>query len=88
MLVSGDVLIIGGTNTWISLSTCNIYNSARHSWSKISNMKLARSQHTATVLPSGKVLVIGSVDSYENLCEIYDPSSDTWLPTMDISLRR
>ena len=41
-------------------------------------MSTYRIDHTASLLPSGKVLVVGGHSSI--LGEIYDPSSDTWTP--------
>jgi len=39
----------------------------------------ARSGHTATLLPSGKVIVAGGNDgAVFNSTEIYDPSTNTW----------
>jgi hypothetical protein len=45
-------------------------------------MTEVRIGHTATLLPSGKVLVAGGVDTVGFLltAEVYDPATDTWLP--------
>ncbi|CAF3399284.1 unnamed protein product, partial [Rotaria sp. Silwood2] len=46
-------------------------------------MNNARSDHTASVLRNGKVLVTGGYDgiSYLNSVELYDPSTGTWTMT-------
>ena len=51
----------------------------------------ARSQHTATLLPNGKVLVAGGLDSSSNSlasAELYDPASGTWTETGDLAFAR
>jgi Kelch motif len=54
----------------------------------------ARYFHTASLLPSGKVLVIGGVlfnsGGSQKLAsaELYDPVSDTWIPAASMSFAR
>ena len=59
-------------------------------------MRHARSGHAATLLPDGRVLVVGGrywepinyeYHSYSS-CEIYDPSSGTWSDTGDLLTAR
>jgi hypothetical protein len=52
-------------------------------WSSTGAMATARNRHTATLLPSGKVLVTGgSNDSnYLASAEVYDPGAGTWAST-------
>ena len=42
------------------------------------NMNQTRVNHTATVLPNGKVIVVGGVAGSSNLDEIWDPATQTW----------
>ena len=59
-------------------------------------MGTARVVHTATLLPSGKVLVAGGANSNDALssAEFYDPVTGTWTATgdmgspVDFTLRR
>ena len=54
-------------------------------------MIYARAQHTATLLPNGKVLAVGGRDqNYTNLAtaEMYDPISATWSLTGSMSTPR
>ena len=41
-------------------------------------MASARSSHTATLLPSGRVLVIGGDGDANDSMELYDPTTNTW----------
>ncbi len=44
-------------------------------------MNVARAEHTATLLPNGKVLVASGIDSAGNIsaaAETYDPVSGRW----------
>src|SRR5438477_543742 len=43
------------------------------------NMTMARANHTATLLPNGKVLVVGGC--YCSGAEVYDPRTGRWSPT-------
>ena len=52
------------------------------SWSSAGAMATARYVHTATLLPSGKVLVAGGLNSgYLTSAELYDPATGTWSST-------
>ena len=51
----------------------------------------ARYAHTATLLPNGKVLVAGGLDSNFNhlaSAELYDPASGTWTATGSLDTAR
>nr|WP_254360439.1 kelch repeat-containing protein [Corallococcus exiguus] len=50
-------------------------------WSSTGALTTGRSGHTATLLPSGKVLVISGCCNDEMPQELYDPSSGTWSST-------
>src|SRR2546428_115354 len=54
---------------------------ASTNWSFTGNLNRARAGHTATLLPMGKVLVIGGTTAAAINAELYDPSSGTWSPT-------
>jgi WD40 repeat protein len=53
------------------------------SWTNTSAMTIPRRQHTATLLPNGKVLVAGgdNVASTFSSAELYDPIIGTWTAT-------
>ena len=54
------------------------------------SMTTNRSSHTATLLPSGKVLVVGGAGSsgYLASAELYDPSTETWTETNPLTTER
>ena len=55
------------------------------------SMKIARSGHTATLLPNGNVLIAGGMNgngSYFDTAEIYSPATDTFRPAQSMSVRR
>jgi WD40 repeat protein len=53
-------------------------------------MKTPRELHTATLLPNGKVLVVGGFFMMNRLssAELYDPESGTWTPTGALNTAR
>ncbi len=87
LLTSGKVLITGGTNDNAVTGpvTAELYDPAAKTFAFTKgSMGIKRVSATATVLKSGKVLVIGgSAPDGTPLAtaEIYDPASDTFAPT-------
>ena len=59
-------------------------------WSSASSLATARSYHTATLLPSGKVLVAGGYAGGVSLAsaELYDPVTDGWSSAGSLSSTR
>jgi N-acetylneuraminic acid mutarotase len=86
LLPSGKVLVTGGLTSVSStsvgyLASAELYDPVSSSWSSAGAMASARYQQTATLLPSGKVLVVGGADNNFNplaSAELYDPASNTW----------
>ena len=89
LLPSGKVLIAGGENV-VSLENHNkfppgrlteIYDPASGTSSATGPLTTARQHHTATLLPSGKVLVIGGdrgPAAPSTTIEIYDDAAGVW----------
>lgn len=82
----GQVLVAGGRatapeNTFQTTSSAELFDSGTGTWRGAAAMKWAREGHTATVLPDGRVLVIGGLDLQSfpiSEAEVYDPGRDTW----------
>src|SRR5205807_740027 len=83
---SGKVLVAGG---WTSTDThgtasAELYDPSTGTWASTGSMSIARVEHTATRLVSGKVLVAGGATATGEstaTAELYDPATGTWSPT-------
>jgi Kelch motif/Galactose oxidase, central domain len=71
-VVNGKVLVAGGLaypastpGTAISNSSLELFDPGSGTWSEIGPMASARAYHTATLLPSGKVLLVGGFDRHD-----------------------
>lgn len=94
LLRDGRVLVAGGEGqggTKGALSSAELYDPVTNTWSPAGSLGQPRKQHTATLLPSGKVLVIGGEDAEDGAlasAELFDPASGTWSPTGSMSQPR
>lgn len=103
-LHDGRVLVAGGRGPnptpgseleiETDLATAALYEPATSSWRRTAPMPTPRSDHTATVLGDGRVLVAGGQPSRAQLAEnaragrpfyvsdalVYDPTTETWAP--------
>ncbi len=52
------------------------------------SLATARADHTATLLPNGKVLVAGGSSCVLASAELYDPASGTWTATGSLATAR
>ena len=95
LLADGRVLVTGGsTNVGNTYDTklAEIYDPITNSWSPTGSTTNGRTDHTATRLADGRVLVAGGENA--NICtndvttELYDPSSGTWSFTGNANLAR
>ncbi|WP_437813381.1 kelch repeat-containing protein [Sorangium sp. So ce1078] len=85
LLASGEVLVAGGLHPDpfegdVRLETAELYRPAIGEWTDARPMQRARAYHTATLLPSGEVLVAGGLYGDEDPAnvELYDPEADRW----------
>ena len=98
-LPNGKVLVTGGyafgAGGYEYYRSAEIYDPAKNSWRKTANMSVARAGHTATLLPNGKVLVVGGTgtDSEVNhgiltSAELFDPTTNTWSNAGELNVPR
>jgi hypothetical protein len=72
---------------WVTLADSEIL-SEEDVWAPAAPMSTARSGHSSTTLPDGRVLVVGGIDGEHRAlgsCEIYDPRDDAWLGTDSVA---
>lgn len=106
-LLNDKVLVAGGANAGsggATVATAELYDPDVNTWTDTAGtMKVARCEHRAVLLPSGKVLVAGGrsltsgtllYSAYTDIgpvlasCEVYDPGSGTWAATGPMSFAR
>ncbi len=88
LLANGKMLVVGGdTATGLGnnpvLASVELYDPSANTWTAAASLITGRTNHTATLLANGKVLVAGGVDSSGNpvpTAEVYDPQANTWTP--------
>lgn len=82
VLVSGGIDFSGSGNFY--LANAELYDPQSGTWTPTGTLGNKRASHTATLLSTGKVLVVGGENgtghSLAN-AELYDPSSGNWAPT-------
>ena len=83
LLPSGKVLISGGANESVTLSSAVLYDPATNLITATGSMITARTNHTSTLLNDGRVLVTGGDNGVgpTQSAEVYDPASGTWTQT-------
>ena len=104
ILPNGNVLAAGGMDFPCSGGFCystvndtaELYNPVTGTWRYTGRLS-RRSDHTATLLPNGKILVAGGGDiafdnnfqgTSLNSAELYDPTTGTWGPTANLNTAR
>lgn len=89
---SGKVLVTGGYTGLggAPQASAELYDAATGTWSLAAPMSIPRANHTATVLDSGKVLVVGgnSTNGDTNTAELYDPETNTWSSAGEVYMPR
>ena len=91
LLRNGKVLVVGGGNHMKGkpgqrqvFANAELYDPASKTWSAAGSMQTERRFHSATLLPDGRVLVVGGLSQRSKPVtspEIYDPTTDKWSST-------
>jgi WD40 repeat protein len=97
-LANGKVLVAGGGIMYDATGVPNLmtgselYDPVAGTWSPTGNMLWTTTQHTATLLANGKVLVAagssGYLGNYYTNAELYDPNTGTWTATGSLAAKR
>ncbi len=98
LLPNGTVLVAGGCandTCQPPLASADVYDWQTMTWTTTGRMTTPRDASTATVLPSGQVLVAGGCALYVtsscrplSSAELYDPSRGTWTATASMIMGR
>jgi len=84
-LPNGRVIVAGGaiSGSLTPTNTVEVYDPASGTWTRMGNMSVARVHHTATLLPSGKLLASGGFgqNMWLSSAEQFDPASGWWTTT-------
>jgi hypothetical protein len=88
VLLAGGVAEIGNPPKWTSLQSAEIFNPTSNVFESPMTMGGSRAHHTASLLNTGKVLLLGglvydgknNVSSYLGTGVVFDPSSFQWAP--------
>jgi N-acetylneuraminic acid mutarotase len=104
VLNDGRVLVAGGSNSNTTCtcttfqSSVDLYDPTANSWTATGDLITARYDHTSTVLPDGRVLVVGGFGGEPDTTnasggvlasvEIYDPASGGWSAAASMPVAR
>ncbi len=96
LLPNGNVLVTGGyylsfdSTSSVTLNSSEIYDFQTGKWTYTPAMKYEKSDHSATLLDNGLVLISGGQANGEtlNVCELFDPVEMSWTETDTLEIAR
>jgi N-acetylneuraminic acid mutarotase len=95
LLTNGKILVAGGfsqsDHATGPMNRAELYDPATGTWTLTGAMSADRWLHTATLLPNGKVLVVGGLNQSlgtNNSAELYDPVTGAWTATGSLATAR
>lgn len=93
LLPSGKALVVGGgliSDGNSALASVELYDQAANTFSAAVPLAVPRRYHSATLLNSGKVLVVGGYNGTNilNTAVVYDPAANSWASTGNMSRSR
>ena len=73
LLTNGQVLVVAGSNNSGTLNSAEVYDPGTNTWAGAGNLTIGRSDHSATRLANGAVLIHGgrSITNYYSSSELY-----------------
>lgn len=88
LLQDGNILITGGYDKSSAnsgpMASAEIYNPKTQVSTPIANMNFKRATHSATLLPDGRVLLVGGAGDGLTSAEIFNPQSATFTPVQGL----
>jgi len=86
ILANGKILVAGGTNNGLSLTSAELYNPTAGTWTFTGSMHVGRTLARAVQLSNGSVLVMGGcvddcLSATTSSAEIYNPSAGAFTTT-------
>jgi N-acetylneuraminic acid mutarotase len=98
LLSSGKVLVAGGvpilsSSSFIFLDSSEIYDPVTNTWGGSGTMSQVRAYHTATLLPDGRVVLVGGESQqgsvgWQRTIDIFDPKTQAWTAGTNMTASR
>ena len=84
LLAKGKVVVTGESDTSDDLATAELFDPATGTFMATGSMSEPRSEHTATLLANGKVLLAGGAAG--NTAELFDPATGSFTATGELTV--
>ena len=86
ILANGKILVAGGTNDGLALTSAELYNPTARTWAFTGSMHVGRTLARAVQLSNGSVLVMGGcvddcLSATTSSAELYNPTAGTFTAT-------